>query len=141
MIARPFASETVAARAVCRLKCSVVAKLIAAARRSPNTWASGTGMGPPDPVESGESFVGRVWSKHATASRSGLGAVLGSHHAGPHVEQSLLLREPDHLRHACQAPALGDCDSHRLGVGRTHSDAARKRRTVLVAPGGEDFVD
>src|ERR671917_886909 len=68
MIARPFASETVAARAVCRLKCSVVAKLTAAARRSPNTWASGTGMGPPDPVESGESFVGRVWSKHVTDS-------------------------------------------------------------------------
>ena len=48
---------------------------------------------------------------------SGLGAVLWSHHAGPHVEQSLLLREPDHLRHACQAPALGDGDGHVSGSG------------------------
>ena len=62
----------------------------------------------------------------AQVSMSGLGAVLWSHHAGPHVEQSLLLREPDHLRHACQAPALGDSDGHRFRIGRTHSDAARE---------------
>ena len=68
MLARPFASETVAAGADWRLKCSVVAKLTAAPRRSPNACASGAGMGPPDPVESGESFLGRVYSKHDTDS-------------------------------------------------------------------------
>src|SRR5688572_25082666 len=35
MMARPFASETVAALAVWRLKCSVVAHVIAGPRRSP----------------------------------------------------------------------------------------------------------
>src|SRR3954447_18040135 len=40
MLARPLASETVTARAVCRLKCSVVAKATAGARRSPNARAA-----------------------------------------------------------------------------------------------------
>jgi hypothetical protein len=35
MLARPFDSETVVARAVCRLKCSVVATVTAGPRRSP----------------------------------------------------------------------------------------------------------
>ena len=38
--ARPFASEMVAARAVWRLKCSVVAMLTAGPSRSPKPWAS-----------------------------------------------------------------------------------------------------
>src|SRR5690349_2217064 len=40
MLARPWASDTVLARAVWRLKCSVVAQLIAGPRRSPSASTS-----------------------------------------------------------------------------------------------------
>src|SRR5436190_16596188 len=40
MLARPFASEIVPARAVCRLKCSVVAKVTAGPKRSPRARLS-----------------------------------------------------------------------------------------------------
>src|SRR3954447_6318967 len=40
MLARPFASEMVPARAVCRLKCSAVAIVTADASRSPRLCAS-----------------------------------------------------------------------------------------------------
>src|SRR3954451_1137020 len=47
MLARPLASETVTARAVCRLKCSVVANVAAGPRRWPRVAASAPGVGPP----------------------------------------------------------------------------------------------
>src|SRR3954447_24655669 len=45
MLARPLASETVTARAAWRLKCWVVAKVTAGARRSPNARAAEASSG------------------------------------------------------------------------------------------------
>src|SRR3954469_5664028 len=64
MLARPLASETVMARAVWRLKCSVVAKATAGARRSPNARAAAaspaaTCGGWRDEREAGKSELGQ----------------------------------------------------------------------------------
>src|SRR4051794_29875366 len=68
MLARPLASETVSARAVCRLKCSVVANVAAGPRRGPRLSASGALLASPPSSDPGA--VRRVPPPRLTASRA-----------------------------------------------------------------------
>jgi len=116
MLARPFASETVATRAVCRLKCSVVANVTAGPRRSPNRRASRAWSDAPDAVDSVEPLVGRMESEHATASEDRL---------GPHRPQEEETIEPYRSRPTARA---GGRSRRRLG--------ARKAQVTPGSPVG-----
>src|SRR5215217_6220912 len=61
MLARPLASETVSARAVCRLKCSVVANVAAAPWPPPATAGCG---------EPSEALTARTCSRRPGACRA-----------------------------------------------------------------------
>src|SRR4051812_41282357 len=77
MLARPLASETVMARAVWRLKCSVVANVTAGARRSPNARAAAASLADTSGRWSDERGAGKSELRQRADSEHGAGRAHG----------------------------------------------------------------